>query len=167
MNEFQVSLLLSPDPAVNAFNVSSGRDQWDVNLDNEITMPQHAQQVSVEITRATMWFTTDNISAERGNNKFYLDVEGDTVKPVTLTDGLYDLSSMAHTIDVGLVNQGMASRFVTFTPDNATQHVIINFSRAGLRVDLYGAGACRKILGFKRHPAPLGLYDGFDIGIWR
>ena len=125
MNEFQIPLLLSSDVTVNAFNVSSGGDQWDVNLDNEIAIPQHVKQVSIEIVRATMWFTTYNISAERNNNKFYLDVQGDAVKTVTLSDGLYDLSTLAHAINVGLVNQSLASGLVTFTPDNATQRVLL------------------------------------------
>ena len=44
---------------------------------------------------------------------------------------------------------------ITFTPDNATQRVIINFSQPSLRVDFSGVDSCCEVLGFTATPHPL------------
>lgn len=155
MSEFEIPILLSSATASGAYNVSPNGDKFDVSFDQEIKIPKLAKQITVEVTNASIWFTTFNISAALGNNRFYLDVSGDVVYEVILDDGLYDMSSLAHSINVSLVNQGLASDILTFTADVSTQRIVINFSRAGLRVDFSQPATCRIILGFASAVTPV------------
>ena len=151
---YEIPLLVSSDEASGAFNVNPGRSRFDTSFPQEVKIPALAKNVTVSVTNATIWYTSFNISAELGNNRFYLDVQGDAVYTVIIADGLYDLSSLAHAINVGLVNQGLTSNIITFTPDPASQRVVINFSVAGLRVDFTQANACNGILGFDAALSP-------------
>lgn len=148
INEYTIPLLLSSSTATGAYNVTTGRDRYDIALDQEIDIPAAAKRVTVEVESASVWYVQYNISAALQNNRFYLDVSGDAIYEVELADGLYDLSALAHAINVSLVNQGLASDIITFTADPSTQRVIINFSRAGLRADFTQTNTCRSILGF-------------------
>ena len=113
----EIPLLLSSSTAAGAFNVSTGVDKFDVSFENEIKIPQHARNITVEVANASIWHTAYNISAALANNLFYLDVSGDAVYTVNIPDGLYDLSSLANAINLSLVNQNLASNIITFTAD--------------------------------------------------
>lgn len=145
---YEIPVLLSSDTTAGAYNVNAGNSKFDVDFQQELIIPALAKNITVSVPNATIWYTSANISAALGNNKFYLDVSADAVYTVTLDDGLYDLSSIAHAINVSLVNQGLANNIITFTSDNSTQRVIINFSVAGLRVDFTGANSCGSVMGF-------------------
>lgn len=155
MTEYSVPLLLSSSSASGAFNVTTGKDAFDAYIERDVKIPNNAKQVTVEVNSASVWFTHYNISASLANNLLYLDVSGDAVYTVTLEDGLYDLSSIAHAINVSLVNQGLTSNIITFTGDTATNRVVINFSAAGLRIDFSAANTCREILGFASAVTPV------------
>jgi hypothetical protein len=152
---YELPILVSSDEASGAFNVNPGRSRFDVSFPQEIHIPQLAKNVTVSVTNATLWYTSFNISVALANNMFYLDVQGDAVYAVTIADGLYDLSSLAHAINVGLVNQNLDSGIITFTGDPASQRVVINFTLAGLRADFSGANSCRLIMGFNNTLSPL------------
>jgi len=145
---YSIPLLLSSDTTSGAYNLNTGNSRWDVDFAQDVQIPQGAKNITVSVSNATIWYTSANISASLGNNKFYLDVDTDAVYTVTLADGLYDLSALAHAINVSLVNQGLASDIITFTADTSTQRVVINLSVAGLRIDFTGANACNTELGF-------------------
>lgn len=151
---YEIPILLSSDTSSGAYNVNSGNSRFDVDFSQDIKIPAHAKNITVSVPNATLWYTSVNISAALGNNSFYLDVSGDAVYTVVLADGLYDLSSFAHSINVSLVNQGLASDIITFTGDHSSQKVVINFSVAGLRIDFTGANNVRTILGFNNAVAP-------------
>jgi hypothetical protein len=154
MTTFEIPLLVSSNELSGAYNVNSGKSKWDVSFPQDIVIPKNARNVTVECSSATIWYTSYNISSALGNNKFYLDVDSDAIYTVTINDGLYDLSSLAHAINVGLVNQGLASSIITFTGDTSSQKVVINFTIAGLRVDFTGANSCRLIMGFSEAVFP-------------
>ena len=148
MTEVQIPILVSSNEASGAYNVPTERNKFDVNFNQEMNIPREAKNITVEVSNATIWYTSFNISAALQNNIFALDVFGEQIWTVTIPDGLYDLSSFSHAINVGLVNQGLISNIVTFTGDNATQKVIINYSVSGLRVDFTVINSCRSVLGF-------------------
>lgn len=158
--EHQIPILLSSSPNAGAFNVSPGNDKFDIFIDQEIEIPNDAKRITVEVQNASIWFTPFNISAALGNNLLYLDVSGDAIYMVTLADGLYDLSALAHSINVGLVNQGLASNIITFTPDLATQKVIINYSVSGIRIDFTQPNTIRSIIGFANAVVPVAYTTG-------
>ena len=153
--DFSIPLILSSSTASGAYNVSSGNDKFDTRIESDVIIPSNAKQITVEVQSASIWYTPYNISAELANNKLYLDVSGDAVYTITLDDGLYELSSLAHAVDVSLVNQGLATGLVTFTADLATQRIVINYSVAGLRFDFTRANTCRTILGFANAVVPV------------
>jgi hypothetical protein len=160
MSTFEIPLLVSSNLSSGAFNVNAGKSKWDVSFPQEIKIPQQARNVTVECSSATIWYTSYNISSALNNNKFYLDVDSDAIYTVTINDGLYDLSSLAHSINVGLVNQGLASSIITFTGDTSSQKVVINFTVAGLRVDFTGANSCKSIMGFSSAVFPTTYTTG-------
>jgi hypothetical protein len=152
---YEIPLLVSSNEAAGAFNVNEQHSRFDVELPQPLSIPKMAKNITVSVTNATIWYTSFNVSEELKNNHFYLDVSGDAVYNVTIPDGLYDLKSIAHAVNVGLVNQGVDSNIITFIGDPASQKVVINFTRAGLRVDFTGANSCLEIMGFSNavHPA--------------
>jgi hypothetical protein len=152
---YTIPLLLSSDTESGAFNVDTGNSKFDINFDQPIVVPSNAKNITVAVVNSSLWYTSSNISSTLANNKFYLDVDTDQVYTVTLANGLYDLSSFAHAVNVSLVNQGLASDIITFTADNSTQKVVINFSVAGLRIDFTGANNCREVLGFNSAVNPV------------
>jgi hypothetical protein len=157
---YEIPILVSSSEAAGAFNVTPGRNAFDIAFPQEIKIPQLAKNISVSVPNATMWYTSFNISAELGNNKFALDVSGDAVYTVTITNGLYDLSSLAHAINVSLVNQGLQNGIITFVGDSASQRVVINFTVAGLRVDFTIANSCKSVMGFNSIVAPVSYTTG-------
>ena len=161
----EIPILISSSTSAGAYNVSAGIDQFDVSFRNEIKIPQHARNITVEVANASIWHTAFNISAALNNNKFYLDVNFDTVYTVTIPDGLYDLTSIAAAINVSLVNQNLPSNVISFTADTATQKVIINYSVMGLRVDFTQANTCRSVLGFNSAVVP-AAYTTDNISIY-
>ena len=154
MTTFEIPLLVSSNELSGAFNVNTAKSRWDVDFPQEIKIPKNARNVTVECSSATIWYTSYNISSALGNNKFYLDVSGDAIYTVTINDGLYDLSALAHAINVSLVNQGLSSSIITFTGDTSSQKVVINFTVAGLRVDFTSPNSCRLIMGFSNAVFP-------------
>lgn len=157
---YEIPLLVSSSEDAGAYNVNSNRSRFDVDLPQEIKIPRDAKNVTVHVSDATLWYVPFNISTALGNNKFALDVQGDQVYTVTIPDGLYDLSSVAHAINVGLVNQGLASGIITFVGDAASQKVVINYTAAGLRVDFTVANSCRLIMGFNSAVSPAAYTTG-------
>ena len=157
---YEIPILVSSDESSGAFNVNSARNRFDIEFPQELKIPREAKNITVSVTNATIWYTSFNISAALANNKFYLDVSADQVYTVTIPDGLYDLSSVAHAINVGLVNQGLASGIISFVGDSASQKVVINFTVAGLRVNFTGANSCRVIMGFNNAVSPAAYTTG-------
>jgi hypothetical protein len=144
----QVPILVSSLETSGAYNVNSDRSKFDIDFAQELVFPKEAKNITLEVSNSSLWYTSYNISAALANNKFYLDVDTDAVYTITIPDGLYDLSSVAHAINVSIVNQGLVSDLITFVGDNSTQKVIVNLSVAGLRIDWTGANSCREIMGF-------------------
>ena len=161
----EIPMLISSSSSAGAFNISPGYDKFDVSFANEIKIPAHARNITVEVANASIWHTAFNISTVLNNNKFYLDVNFDTVYTVTIPDGLYDLTSLAAAINVSLVNQNLPSNVISFTSDSATQKVIINYSVMGLRVDFSQADTFRVILGFNSAVVPTA-YTTDNVSIY-
>jgi hypothetical protein len=161
----EIPILISSSTSAGAYNVSSGHNKFDVTFQDEVKIPQHARNITVEVANASIWNTAFNISTALNNNYFYLDVSGDQVYRVLIPDGLYDLSTLANAINISLVNSNLPSNIITFTADNATQKVIINFTVAGLRLDFTQNDTCRDILGFNDAYAP-AVYTTDNISIY-
>jgi hypothetical protein len=63
------SFFFSSDKANGAQNVSSDGSLFNVELYNPISIPKEAIYCTLEITAATIWNVSPNISAAIGNNK--------------------------------------------------------------------------------------------------
>lgn len=87
------------------------------------------------------------------------------VYTVVIPDGLYNLDQLSATINRELVNQGVDENVLLFEPDEATQKVVIQFTKAYQQIDMTG-NTCRELLGFDERLVPLAPTTGaeFEIG---
>jgi hypothetical protein len=128
---------------------------FSVQLDETISFPQDAFNMTCEVISGTLWNSVNNIAASLNNNKFYLYHGLDTtLYTVTLPDGLYSVNSLNSEINRSLVNQGVASSAVTITGNQSTQRIVISLNYIGSFVDFSLANSCRDVLGFDSRLSP-------------
>lgn len=161
--EHEIPLIISSDPANGASNLSPGGDRFEIILPRPIKIPKEAKKATVEVNSASVWNSVYNISAKQGNNEFVY-IEGTPVAEapyaavqvytVTIDDGLYDLDLLATAINRSLISQGLDSGVIKFIGDDATQKVIIEFTKADQQIDFTGANSCRELLGFEAQLYP-------------
>jgi len=161
MTEHQIPIILSSAPENGARNITPGRDRFEVLLDRPIRIPEKAKKATIELNSSSVWNTIRNLSAKRGNNTFtYVDTDeyGAPVPHVVIIpDGLYDLTQLGAAINRELVNQGLDSDVFTFTGDQATQKVVVQFTKAGQQIDLSSPNSCSELLGFEKALYPPAL----------
>ncbi len=151
MQNKSVPLFVSSDAALGAFDITSGIDRFTVQFKNTIEIPSTAQNLTLQLTQATIFWTVKNISVAKSNNLFRLLISGDPGSPFTVTipDGLYDVNDLNEEINRQLVNEGVTSGLVTLTGNNSTGRVVINLTDAlgGLRVE-WVVGSMFDLTGF-------------------
>jgi hypothetical protein len=159
MEHHQIPIILSSASENGARNISPGKDRFEVLLDRPIKIPANAKTATIELNQASVWNSVRNISVKRSNNTFVyreeIDVNTYNSYPVTIDDGLYDLDQLSAAINRQLVNPGLDSDIITFNGDDATQKVIVRFSKKWQQIDLRASDSCSEILGFKKdlyHP---------------
>lgn len=137
MQNKSISLFVSSDAQLGAFNITSGNNRFDIQFKNTIEIPHRAKNLTLQLTQATIWWTVLNISVEKQNNLFRLIVKGapDVVYDITIPDGLYSVSDLNNAINRELINQGLVSGLVILTPDNATGRVLLTLSELDLRIE--------------------------------
>lgn len=146
MSNHMVPIFVSADPALGAFNLTSGNDRFSVQFKKQINIPSEAQNITLECNRATIWWTVLNIEANI-NDQFQLEVNGDAVYTITVPPGLYDFNALNSSINSLLINEGLASGLISITGDSATQKILLSFSTANLQVQ-WIAGSMFELLGF-------------------
>ena len=160
MQNVSITLVVSSDQALGATNVNTGVSRFSVQFKNTIEIPDDAQNITLQCTQATIFWTVLNI-IEGINDLFQLEVSGDAVYIVTLEAGLYDVSGLNNAVNNNLVNQGLAAGLVSIIADNATQKILLSFTTAGLQVK-WVAQSFFKLVGFNSlQSIPAG---GFTLG---
>jgi hypothetical protein len=146
----EITILLSSDPSSGASNVSLKGDQFTVNLNEGIKIPSDALNVNVRAEESTVWWVVPNISADIGNNKFYVS-EGGIPFVLTIPDGLYDLVELNSTLARLLENAGATTSpnpVIALSSDDASQKVILRLNYTNVSVDFTQLDTPRDILGF-------------------
>lgn len=150
----ELNILASSDPDNGAANISADGSQFTVRLDDPISIPPDALNVTLDVEGATIWWTVPNIKTGI-NDKFYITTlnVGDVLTPyvVTIPQGLYDLIGLSQAIQRELSNLGAKinpENSVTLGSDASTQKVEIRLPYLGTSIDFTPNDTFRVILGF-------------------
>lgn len=151
----QINFLASSDPTNGASNISSGGDQFSVQLQDGIKVPRDAHNVQVSLQESTVWWTIPNITTGV-NDKFYITAprasdDALTAYTITIPQGLYDLSALNDAILRELENDGAKTTpnpVVNLLADDATSKVEIRVNYANIDIDFTQTDTFRDILGF-------------------
>lgn len=136
MQNVSIPLFVSSDSSLGAFNVSPGKDRFDIQFKNTIEIPNDAKNMTLELTQATVFWTVLNIKAGI-NDAFRLLVSGDPGSPynITIPPGLYAPVDLNEAVNRELVNAGLTSGLVIITGDNSTGRILLTLTDALLRVE--------------------------------
>jgi len=141
------SIFFSSDPSVGAKNISSDGSTFTVYLNTPIGIPKSAVDATIEISSASVWNTSFNISADFSNNNFTFTSSA-VVHSITIPDGLYSLGGLNSYLATQFVNLTLSPSVISFSGDDATQRCVMTFLNAGDSVNFTVATSVREILGF-------------------
>jgi len=148
----EINLIVSSDPSAGAFNRSADGAYFEIKLeDNGIQIPSSATQCYLSVEEATVWWTIPNVITGVNDRVFIQGPPGTTSYPVTLPQGLYDLTALNNAIENQLENLGASSvpePIISLSADTASQRVIIRFPFTTSRVDFTQPNTIRDIVGF-------------------
>ena len=156
ISERQFAQIFSSSAANGAINRSIDGTVFSVALDQAISFPPDAFNMTCSVISGSVWNSVNNISATLNNNKFYyFNGANTTLYTVTLPDGLYSVSSLNAEVNKNLVNQGLVSGVVSITGNQSTQRIVLSFNILGSYVNFTQPNSCRGVLGFNARLAPL------------
>ena len=150
MLQKEVNFIVSSDPINGAINISSDGSSFGVALDQPLVIPDNAENITLQVYTATIWWTVPNIITGV-NDKIRIEepgVNGGVLFDVFIPQGLYDLVGLSAAIEREVVDAGYTAGIFTFAGDTATQKVVITFNVASTRIDFSVAGTFRDILGY-------------------
>lgn len=147
MTIHEIPLIVSSDEAVGAINKSADGSQFEVQLDDPISIPASAQNCVLEIQESSIWWVIPNIITGI-NDQFRMDDGVNGFVQVTIPQGLYDLSGLQNSCETLVVNAGQNSGSFTFVSDEATQKVIIRLNVINAAIDFTIVNSFRDIVGF-------------------
>jgi len=97
------------------------------------------------------FFKTSNPSSFEATNSFVRlrrIASGVTNYEITLTPGLYDLSTLSNAISTQLESDGANPDLISFISDPATQRVLIRFAYPSSSIDFTQPNTIRELIGF-------------------
>lgn len=157
MRRREINILASSDPNAGAQNVSSDGSRFDITLYEPIQVPSDAENVTVTMEEATVWWTIPNIVT--GVNDQFKVVDDGThsgtalTYNITIPQGLYDLSGLNQTLQREIAqypggDPTSSPSLIALSGDTATNKVEITVNYTGVQIDFTIANSCRVILGF-------------------
>ena len=133
MQNRSIPFFVGSSDDLGATEVTAGRDSFNVQFKNPLNIPENAENITLELHTATIWWTVLNIKAGINDKFRFSDLE--EYKTITISPGLYDVAALSAAINNGLINEGMKSDLIKLTGDSATQKVLATFSEAQCRID--------------------------------
>ena len=121
--------------------VTSDGSVFQVRFGDNLRIPKNAQEVTLRVESATIWWTVPNI-LQGVNDTLY--IAGPSVNDVVtnyivvIPSGLYDLSGLEQAVHRALENQGAKidpSPIISLTPDDSTQRVEVRLNYASVGVN--------------------------------
>lgn len=165
----EISMLLTSDPTQGASNVSADGSTFSVQLEEAITIPRDALNVTISVEESTIWWVIPNIITGE-NDKLYITApdtsDVTTVYVITIPQGLYDLSGLNQAIQRELENAGAKispEPVINLSADESTQKVEIRFEYAVVEIDFTQSDTFRDILGF--NSSVVGPFVGAPVTI--
>lgn len=161
MRRHEINFIVSSDPDNGAKNVNALGNRFEVVLDEPILVPQQAENITVSMEEATVWWTVPNIITGT-NDLMQVTDTGAGAAPsggpanvynIVIPQGLYDLSALNEAIQREIGNDAGGAGFldpplISLSADDATQKVEININYTGVSIDFTIAQTFREILGF-------------------
>lgn len=150
----EITMIVSSDPKNGAVNRSPDGAYFEINLEDGLHVPKQALNVNVEVEDSTVWWTVPNIITGQNDLLFITGPNSSdviTLFPITIPQGLYDLSGLNEAIARELEQAGAKidpDPLISLSPDEATQRVEIRFGYAGTSIDFTQTQTPREILGF-------------------
>ena len=130
-----------------AKSVSNDGSSFSVQLDSPLHIPRGSVACTLEMTQASIWNNSYNISADIKNNKFIF-YQGDTWITITIPDGQYSLGALNDLLAQRFVLETLPEDFIQIGSNDTNQHTVIIFSTSNAQVDFTAASNCRDVLGF-------------------
>lgn len=151
---YEQSYLFSSDVANGALNVTEAGSRFSVQLDRPIAIAKRAANVTAEMSQASVWYTSPNVSASKGNNVFYFIVAA-TPELFIIPDGLYSISALNQLISREFVKLGYAADQILISADDATQTIVLTYPYVDTQVDFTPTNSPFTLLGFDNRLSPL------------
>lgn len=150
----ELSFVVSSDETQGASNKSANGSYFEVQLQDGISIPKDALNITLSVEEALVWWTVSNINT--GENDTLLIRGPDTSDvvqdfTVVIPQGLYDLSGLNQAVLRELENQDAKidpSPLFTLTGDEPTSKVEVRINYDTVEINLTGTNTPRDILGF-------------------
>lgn len=126
-------------------NADTFNNQYKVTLFNGLGVPSNAKTCSVACVAASVWNYDQNISEP--NNKIYFSYEGGGPQTIAISPGYYSIDDLNAQVRLQLNLGGYPTDLFSFSADNATQKVIVNFNAADMYLDFTPLDSIWEILG--------------------
>jgi hypothetical protein len=126
--------------------VSADGARLDISREEPIYFSAASMVTTVEVSSASIWNTSPNISAARNNNIFVYLIGGVAQTPIIIPDGLYSISTLNSEISRAIVNAGNPSNTLSLTGNLSTGKVVITLD-IGVQID-FTQSTIRAVLGF-------------------
>lgn len=152
--EFSETRIFSSNPANGAQNVNQDQNEFDIYLNEPISIPRNAINCTLEVVKAQVWYVQPNISEEIKNNQLEF-VHNATTYNWTIPDGLYSLPDLNAYLSRQFVAEGLDADLFDFAAENSTQKVVLTFNYAGTRINFTAANSVNTLLGFNAIYYPL------------
>ena len=150
----EIPMVVSSATTNGAVNKSADGSQFEINLEDDLKIPDNAKNVSVAVEEAEIWWTIPNIITGT-NDKFYVNGRdtADVVQnyTVTIPQGLYTHSELNSTILADLESQGAKQSpnpIIQILAHTASNKIQIRLEYNDSQVDFTQAQTPRDILGY-------------------
>lgn len=156
-----INIIANSDPASGSINLNSTGNQFSLQFNPPILIPQNAFNIRAYLRSANIWYSFLNINST--NNKIYFtdDTTNQSKYTITLQNGLYSLDLLNSAVQrevqnlITLSGYSFPSTLINLIADEASQKVVVNISVSGYQVN-WLAGSPNSLLGItlnRRMPA--------------
>lgn len=144
----EFSIILSTNPQTLSSNtiVSADSSRIDISLDTPITFSKNSTITTVEVSGASIWNNSPNVSAAKNNNTLNYLIGGVAQPSIIIPDGLYSVGSLNSEVVRQIINDGNPATTLTLTGNFSTNKVVLTLD-ATVQVD-FTTSTIRDILGF-------------------
>ena len=163
---FVSSAAASSDPNV---NLTVNNTKLTIGLDTPLVFSSSSVVTTLELTNASIWNTTYNISTALNNNKLYYYISGILQPVLTIPDGLYSVTLLNIEVQRLFSLLAISPNPIQITGNTATSQSILTLAQ-NYQVDFTFTGTLKDILGFNSGifpsvPAPSNNYQVFSNNI--